>query len=110
MPGAPSTVLVPSSFLLLEVRHLLLEAMPFAPSSVLVPGSKARSPLVAMPCVPFHLPVGLAAGGVCCGRAGRSVVVLVEMSHSRTEGRDPQGRGQRDWWDHYAMPLVASCS
>ena len=33
----------PSSFLLLVVR-MLLEAMPGAPSSVLAPSSKARSP------------------------------------------------------------------
>ena len=43
-PGAPSSILAPSSnalvtssFLLLLVRHLLLVAMPFAPSSVLAP-------------------------------------------------------------------------
>ena len=49
-PGAPRSVLapssdalVPSSFLLLLVRMLLV-AMPGAPSSVLAPSSKARSP------------------------------------------------------------------
>ena len=54
---SPGSFIVPSSFLLLLVRHLLLEAMhlflvallflvvrPGAPSSVLVPSSDARSP------------------------------------------------------------------
>ena len=58
MPGAPSSVLVPTvrhlllvampeplvAFLFLLVRHLLLVAMPGAPSSVLVPTSKALAP------------------------------------------------------------------
>ena len=41
MPGAPGA---PSSFLLLVAMPLLLVAMPGAPSSVLAPSSTARSP------------------------------------------------------------------
>ena len=45
MPGAPSSVLAPSSDARRPlVASLLLVAMPGAPSSVLAPSSDARSP------------------------------------------------------------------
>ena len=43
MPGAPSSVLAPSSDARPLVASLLLVAMPGAPSSVLAPSSDARS-------------------------------------------------------------------
>ena len=44
MPGAPSSILAPSSDALVPTSFLFLVAMPGAPSSILAPSSDARSP------------------------------------------------------------------
>ena len=91
-----SVALVPSSFLLLVVRHLLLVAMPGAPSSVLAPRIYIYIYIYMHPCllVPCLLGIPSIQRWACCLRLSTA---LDTASHSvaRTSVHPPQLQGHR---------------